>query len=86
MIYTTIYTPLDRSGFWNLFISLGIDSLRRHYHICLKATLWNTLQRDQASKDINAQDQCFHPDHIIRAVTYNIKERLVHQHPDNPVL
>ena len=20
-------------------------SLRRHYHICLKATLWNTLQR-----------------------------------------
>ena len=34
----------------NLFISLGIDSLRRHYHICLKATLWNTLQRDHCKE------------------------------------
>ena len=29
-------------------------SLRRHYHICLKAlSVFQTLQRDQASKDIN---------------------------------
>ena len=27
-------------------------SLRRHYHICLKATLWNTLQRDHC-KELN---------------------------------
>ena len=32
-------------------------SLRRHYHICLKATLWNTLQRDPKPRDMNTKSR-----------------------------